>query len=403
MKDVLVIRPQMRDLSSIDDAGLDSRYRVHYAGPVFDPSQPLDVTGYLARVAGMPAHGVVATHDNAALLAALVAQRRGLPGPTPEAVFACQYKPASRGRQHAAAPGAVPRYAILDSSPFFEPPFFVKPVFGTLSGGACRIDALDELDRLPGNDHGRRYAAIAELMGLAPADACGYLMEELLHGDEVTLEGYVLRGALTIVGITDSVKYAGTNSFEYFEYPTRLSEDRQAELVDTAERIVAELGFDDGLLNIEFFTTARGPKIIEVNARLASQYAPLVTSLHGRSTYEILFALACGEDPAWCWRRPEGVAISYCLRTFRDAFVERVPQPQHGLEILVQPGLRLSEQGQNDPFSYRLAIFHERGETHDEALMRCRARARSLDFGLLPRRPPARRTQIAVPVVQSTA
>jgi hypothetical protein len=81
------------------------------------------------------------------------------------------------------------------------------------------------------------------------------------------------------------------------------------------------------------------------------------------------------------WRpgRPEGAAIGYCLRAFRDAVVERVPEPQHGLEVLVELGLRLSEQGQNDPGSYRL-IFYETGETGHEALLRCRERARSLDL-----------------------
>jgi hypothetical protein len=389
VKEILVIRPQMRDLWSIDHADLGDRFRVRYAGPGLDPSQPFDVTGYLDRVARIPADGIVATHEDAALLAALVAQQRRLPGPKPDVVFACQYKPASRACQEAAAPDAVPRYAILDPAVVFEPPFFVKPVFGTLSGGARRIDDLRQLTLLDGNGHARRYATIAEMMGLAPTDACGYLVEELLRGDEATLEGYVLRGRLITIGITDSVKYAGTNSFERFEYPTRLSEDRQAELIDIAERIVAGLDFDDGMLNIEFFVPEHGPtKIIEVNPRIAAQYAPLIKALHGRSTYEILFELACGEDPHWHPQRPEGAAISYCLRTFRDAFVERVPEPQHGLEILVEPGLRLSEQnlgrGGNDPHSYRLAIFYETGETKEEALLRCRERASSLDFGLIP-------------------
>jgi hypothetical protein len=181
------------------------------------------------------------------------------------------------------------------------------------------------------------------------------------------------------------VKYAGTDSFERFEYPTRLPTDRQDEMADVAARIVAELGFDDGLLNIEFVVPARGPaKIIEVNGRICAQYAPLVKALHGRSTYDLLFALACGDDPCWPSERVEGVAISYCLRAFSDALVERVPEPQHGLEILVSPGLRLSEQGHNDPDSYRLAIFYEVGETRQEALLRCRERARSLDFELVP-------------------
>lgn len=386
MKDVLVIRPQMRDRWSIDDACPDDVYDVHYADVDTDPSQPFDAVRYLDELARFPADGVVATHDNAALLAAFVAQRRGLPGPTPEAVFACQFKPVSRAHQRAAAPTAVPGYAILDSAAALQPPFFLKPVIGTLSGGARRIDRLSQLHArgANGNAYANRYAPIAELMGLSAAEACGYLMEELMTGVEATVEGYVLGGRLTTIGITDSAKYDHVDSFERFEYPTRLSEERQAEMIDVAARVVAEVGFDDGLLNLEFFVPERGAvKIIEVNPRIAAQYAPLIKALHGRSTYEVMFELACGVDPCWDPAAPDGVAISYCLRTFRDAFVERVPEAQHGLEILVQPGRRLSQQGQNDPRSYRLAIFYEVAETRTEALVRCRERALALDFALI--------------------
>ena len=51
---------------------------------------------------------------------------------------------------------------------------------------------------------------------------------------------------------------------------------------------------------MELFVPDGGPaKVIEVNGRLASQFAPLVQALHGRSTYDALFALACGDDPDW--------------------------------------------------------------------------------------------------------
>lgn len=81
------------------------------------------------------------------------------------------------------------------------------------------------------------------------------------------------------------------------------------------------------------------------------------------------------------------MAISYCLRVFDDAFVAGVPEAADDVEILVEPGSRLSEQGTNDADSYRLAIFHELGETRGEALERCRARAASLDFDLVPAMP----------------
>jgi len=156
-------------------------------------------------------------------------------------------------------------------------------------------------------------------------------------------------------------------------------------MTSVAAQVLTALGFDGGFLNMEFSVSPDGPaRLIEVNGRLASQFAPLVRALHGRSPYEALFELACGRDPDWRTEKPEGVAISYCLRVFEDAYVAAVPEPEHGLEVLVRPGLHLSEQGTNDAQSYRLAIFAEVGATREETVARCLARARSLAFELLP-------------------
>jgi hypothetical protein len=185
--------------------------------------------------------------------------------------------------------------------------------------------------------------------------------------------------------VTDSIKYPGTLSFERFEYPTRLPEERQQELSDVAARVVPALGLDDAFFNMEFFVPESGPaQIIEVNGRIASQFAPLVAGLHGRSTYDALFALACGADPAWEAGRPDGVAVSYVLRVFEDALVDAVPEPEDDVELLVRPGLFLSSQGVNDAQSYRLAILYGFGETREEAVERCRARAAALTFRLAP-------------------
>ncbi|MDX6503940.1 MAG: hypothetical protein QOE29_1065, partial [Gaiellaceae bacterium] len=112
------------------------------------------------------------------------------------------------------------------------------------------------------------------------------------------------------------------------------------------------------------------------------QFAPLVEAVEGRSTYEALFALAVGSRPLWEPRPPRGVALSYALRVFEDALVEAVPPPEPGLELLVRPGKRLSEQGVNDVASYRLAIFEARGETRAAAVAAAEARAASLEFVL---------------------
>jgi hypothetical protein len=387
---ILVVCPQERDIRSIAAAGLEERWDVSYAGSDLDQLEAFDPEAFLAECDAIPAEGVIGTKDQSALLAALLAERRGLPGPRPEALVNCQHKPTSRALQREAAPDATPEFALLGlDSPFelpFELPFFVKPVVGRLSQNAFRIDdpgdllALEEADR-----YTNRYAEIAALAGASRAAVHGFLAEELLFGAEVTLEGYAHEGRVTTIGVTDSVKYPGTLSFERFEYPSVLSPERQAELSSIAERVLPALGFDDGFFNVEFFVPEDRPaQIIEVNGRIASQFAPLVLGLHGRSTYDALFDLARGRDPRWTTGIPDGVGISYVIRVFHDAFVESVSEPDDDTELLVRPGLRLSEQGVNDAQSFRLAIIYGFGETREEAVLRCRERASSLSFRLAP-------------------
>ena len=390
MRDILVLCPQERDRTAIAAAGLADAYRVRFVGEDLDALQEFDPGAFLRECEALPADGVAATKDQSALLASILAGRRGLPGPTPASLLACQHKPTSREIQRSVAPEATPRFEPLDSRLPFGPPAFAKPVVGRLSQNAVRIERVEDLPAWSGLDlYATRYESIAALAGAPPNRARGFIVEELLTGLEVTLEGYVQRGRVTTIGVTDSVKYPGTISFERFEYPTRLSEERQAELEDVSARVVLAHGLDDAFFNVEFFVPDEGPaRVIELNGRLASQFAPLVRALHGRSTYDALFALAAGEDPAWETRRPDGVGVSYVVRVFEDALVEAVPEPEEDLEVLVRPGRRLSEQGVNDAASFRLAILYGVGRDARggrAGLPRARPRAR-VRARLAPRR-----------------
>jgi ATP-grasp domain len=387
MRDILVLCPQERDVNAIRAAGLEERYRVTFAGSDLDQLESFDPVAFLSECERLPADAVIGSKDQSALLAALLAERRGLPGPSPEALVRLQHKPTARSVQQLAAPEATPHFAVLDGrSTTFDVPFFVKPVVGRLSQNAFRIDDPSELLELHEIDrYTTRYAEIAALAGGDPDQAHGFLAEELLAGDEVTLEGYVHDGRVTEIGVTDSLKYTGTLSFESFVYPSALRRERLDELSDVAARVMPRLGFDNGFFNVEFLVPETGPaQIIEVNGRIASQFAPLLLGLHGRSSYDALFQLALGEDPGWREGAPDGVAVSYVLRAFEDALVEAVPEPEPDLEILVRPGRRLSEQGANDSQSYRLAIFTCFAPTREEALARSRGRAAALSFRLAP-------------------
>jgi ATP-grasp domain len=389
VRDVLVVCPQERDRRAIGAAGLDWRYRVRYAGPDLDAAEGVDPVELLSELERLPADGVLATKDRSALLAAVLAERRRLPGPAPAALVRCQHKPTSRRLQQQVLPEATPAFAIFDGQePPFAPPFFAKPVVGRLSQHARRINDPQDLLELGTDGYGEGWAEIAALAGFPPRAARGFIAEELLVGDEVTVEGYLHDGHVNVIGATDSVKYEGTNSFERFEYPTRFA-DRYPEMQVVAERLLPALGFDQGFFNVELVVPPDGPvRILEVNGRIASQFAPLMQATHGRSTYDALFELACGDDPAWRADPPAGVAMSYVLRVFEDAYVAGVPD-ESDAEMLVRAGSRLSMQGTNDEQSYRLAILYDAGETREEALERCRSRAAALrrrfDLRPLPR------------------
>ena len=174
MSEILVLAPQERDRKAIEAAGLGERYAIGLVGSDLDHLDAFDPATFLAEAERLPARGVVATKDASALLAAILAQRRGLTGPRPEAVLGIQHKPTARAVQRQVAPEATPRFALLDSRPPLPFPFFVKPVVGRLSLSTYRIDGEQDLLQLPapGADI-RRYAEIVALAGGDPSSATG--------------------------------------------------------------------------------------------------------------------------------------------------------------------------------------------------------------------------------------
>ncbi|TMH60464.1 MAG: ATP-grasp domain-containing protein [Betaproteobacteria bacterium] len=284
--------------------------------------------------------GVVSTNEQyGALIAATVAQRLGLPGTDPVSVIRAQHKGIARKLTAATLPEASPRYtvfpwtvdpAVAAALPY---PLFVKPVKAAYSVLARRVDRVEELEhhlefgawekqiirRLvkPFNDLMRDL-----LPGDEFCDAHHLIGEEPLDGVQINVDGYVARGAAYCLGVVDSVMYPGTIAFQRFEYPSRLPQSAQRDAERVACRALETIGFDHGLFNVELFWRPRDGaiKIIEINPRLAAQFADLYEKVDGMNPYRVLADLAIGREPRWVRRAGRyGAAASFVFREFDGA------------------------------------------------------------------------------------
>jgi biotin carboxylase len=351
-KRILYLFPTQWDERQLEACRADweAQYEVLFAEPRdADTPYRLDPLAYIDRTVEERRgriDGVTSSSDYpGAIIAAAVASRLGLPGPTPESVVRCSHKLLCREVQRAVAPRAVPwfrgvRYDEASAAASkLEFPCFLKPVKGSFSQHARRIGSREELVAFLGRpivaDFCENYLAIfnALVRGLTDFEQDGrwFIAEGLLAGPQVTVEGYTHGGNVEILGVVDSVMHPGTNSFMRFDLPSRHPPKRVERMGDLARRVMAHVGLEGALFNMELVVDEARDNlsILEINPRICGQFGDLYKKVHGTSSYEVQLALAAGERPAFRRGAGEfGVASSCPLRTFEPVRVKRTPAPE---------------------------------------------------------------------------
>jgi hypothetical protein len=427
-KHVLVLAPTSWDREELASPRYRDRFRFTF---VYEPwlrlggrpslwrlLRPRDPFRWVERLArrfrSARLDGVLGTDEFlSCALASLVSRRLGLPGPAPEAVLACQHKHLSRSLQREVAPESVPRFVLLDagaSDPARDVdgigwPLFVKPVRGTSSVLARAVRDPDDLRSMLRFSRVQRFVAgrlmapfarLAERLAGLSYRVEQFLGEGLLRGQLVTVEGFTAGGRSAVLGVTDSVTYPGTVSFRRFEFPSHLPNSAQLRLGELACRIVECLGLDQTLWNVEFFhdpVTDRS-SLVEVNPRMAYQFADLYEKVEDRNGYDVALAIATGAEPQPIGRGAFAVAASFVFRSFRDARVVRMPGagevaalrrafPDARLHVDAREGTRLSDR-EVGVESYRYAILNLGGRDAGDLYARFERARRMLTFVLDP-------------------
>lgn len=334
-----------------------------------------------------------------ALAAALVAQRLGLPGVDPESLLRAQHKYEARLRLREVAPELCPDFQLIPyeitpaEAARLRYPLFVKPVKATFSVLARRCDTpaelIEHLRFHPWEKHiiKRLIEPHNQALRRFPGFSIGshhLVVEEVLEGRQVNVDGYMHDGRLELLGIADELMYPGTMAFLRFACPSAVDAALQARIRAASEKVLRGFGLTHGFFNLEFFVAADGSlKLIELNPRLAAQLAQLHEWVTGIDTYELGFAMALGRPLPPAGPPRHGVAASFVWRSFDGRSCPRLPtaadlawlareHPLARLELYPKRGASLQREikwlG-----SHRWAVMNMPGR--DEADLRARYEA----------------------------
>jgi biotin carboxylase len=275
-----------------------------------------------------PIRGIVPASDLTAVIAALAAERLGLPHNPPCAARRAANKHAMRrALRDAGVP--VPDFALhrLDEDPEVAAaatpyPCVLKPLIFSASRGVIRADDAAGFARA-----WRRIAKLlrdtrAERRAREGDEADALLVEQFVPGAEIAVEGLLRGGALEVLAVFDKPDPLDGPFFEETIYVTP-SRHPAAALAEV-ERITREgaraLGLAEGPLHAELRLSPAGPAVLEIAARsIGGLCSRTLRFGAGLSLEEVLVAHAMG------------LPLDGIRREARASGVMMLPIPRRGI------------------------------------------------------------------------
>ncbi|MEV0598076.1 ATP-grasp domain-containing protein [Streptomyces sp. NPDC050315] len=332
----------------------------------------------------------------ASTLVPILGERYGTRTTSLESVVKCEHKYWSRLEQQKVI-DEHPRFGRVDlSSDDPQPPdgvrfpMWLKPALSYSSELAYGVKDEKEFQEAVAQIRegihrvGRPFEYILDRIELPPemagvgAQVC--LAEEAISGIQVAVEGYVLNGEVVVYGTLDSINYPDSSSFLRHQYPSTLPADVIERLRTASERVIRQIGMEAATFSIEFFYDPHTDSInlLEINPRHSQSHAQMFHYVDGVPNHHCMVSLALGKDP----RLPQGEgqyrkAAKWYYRWFTDAVVQDVPSPEEierieaeipgvRIDMVPEPGKRLSDAPQQDSYSCELAHIFTGADSVDE-------------------------------------
>ncbi|XP_013419242.1 carnosine synthase 1-like [Lingula anatina] len=246
---------------------------------------------------------------------------------------------------------------VKGSSNILQYPAILKPEYGSSSLGVYLVK--DETECLKSFNTVQKTLKAKDEKALA----FGYGNEMLLaeyalgtkHGvDIVMFRGMILAAFISDCGPTRFPRFLETSSC----MPTSLTLDKQRQLVTATQQCVRAVGLTDGVYDIEFKMTPMGPKLIEINGRMAGyNHRDWILAVFDTDILFLNFLIACGILPSVRPLEPRCQLIGVMCTTTAHAkalsrpgiaTLEILAEAHEEGEILFFP--RESKLKENEPF-----------------------------------------------------
>lgn len=266
--------------------------------------------------------GVVTFMEMAVTLTAHISHRMGLQGLPPLAAVTARDKHLTRNSLASSNPANSIRSCVVNSPQALVSaishvglPAVLKPISGADSIGVKRVNSHEDAVKAF-SEANRAMNSVVICSGLLclPTDSeqktkdtqlhTGppiFLLEEYLDGPEVDVDLVMHSGRCVYAAVSDN----GDTIEPYFTetygvLPSRLEQDRQRALEELAIASALALGLHSGVFHVEAKLTSRGPRLIEVNARMGG--GP-ICEMHKRVNNIDLAAeqirVSCGIEPSY--------------------------------------------------------------------------------------------------------
>ena len=263
--------------------------------------QPEQAADAVMREIAVRPDAVLAVDDSGVELAALLAQRLGLPGNAPDAVRRVRDKLAFR-RLLQASGFLCPEFRHLptgaDPSKWdhdLKFPVVLKARRLSASRGVIRADDPEQLLR-----SALRVRAIQSRAD-RDAESLGLIVEDFIPGAEYALEGMLEGGALTTLALFDKPDPLDGPYFEETIYvtPSRLPPELQRQIHDEVARACRVAGLTVGPVHAEMRVNERGIWLLEIAPRsIGGLCGRVLTHALGRSLEELILRALLGQTVA---------------------------------------------------------------------------------------------------------